>query len=135
MWKPQYHCVLHSTPFVHTSLLANVHCNESLEALASVTLSILGPHRGSSQTSCCCPVSRRSCSFGSAGLAQFTDGVDVELGLAVLYTHHWGQISCLWLEAPSASLRILILTTYLLIVVAPLRPCASGVFCLCLQSF
>lgn len=35
---------------------------------ASVTLSILDPHRDSSRISCCCPVSRRSYSFRSAGL-------------------------------------------------------------------
>ena len=38
-----------------------------LRPLASATLSILDPHQNSSWISCCCPVSWRSCSFGSTG--------------------------------------------------------------------
>jgi hypothetical protein len=54
--------------------------------LASATLSILEPQphptQKSSQKSCCCPVSWRSCSLGCVGLAlhefqHFMDGVDV----------------------------------------------------------
>ncbi|CAO2580303.1 hypothetical protein LEMLEM_LOCUS1378 [Lemmus lemmus] len=36
--------------------------------LVSAPLSLLDPHWDSSWVSCCCPVSWRSCSFGSAGL-------------------------------------------------------------------
>ena len=63
-------CVTVCPTINHTSLLENVHCTESLvwfQASGSSTLSILDPHRDSSQISCCCPVSQRSCSFGSAG--------------------------------------------------------------------
>jgi hypothetical protein len=35
---------------------------------ASATPSTLDPHEDSCQTPCCCPVSKKSCSFGSAGL-------------------------------------------------------------------
>jgi hypothetical protein len=41
----------------------------SLRSLASAILSILDPYWDSSQISCCCPVSWRSCSLGSAILA------------------------------------------------------------------
>jgi hypothetical protein len=37
--------------------------------LATATLSILDPHRDSSQIDCCCPLSWRSYSLGSVGLA------------------------------------------------------------------
>jgi len=61
--------VSHSTPFAQIALLSNAHWS-GLRPLASATLSILYPHWGSSHTSCCCPVSWRSCSFGSAGPAS-----------------------------------------------------------------
>lgn len=48
-----WHSELHCRPFIHTSLLASVHCRKSLESLwsglkplVSVTLAILGPYWG-----------------------------------------------------------------------------------------
>jgi hypothetical protein len=64
------HNVSHGYSFGQTSLLPNVHCNESgLRPLASAILSILESHWGFSQISCCRSVSWKLCSFGSAGLA------------------------------------------------------------------
>ena len=71
--------------FVQTSLLAKAPCTESLvssEASCSCYVIIVDLHRVSSQISCCCPGSWRSCSFGSAGrplqvLQQFIDEVDM----------------------------------------------------------
>ena len=68
-----YYSVSQSMPSVHTSSLANVPYYESfiwLRFLASVMTSILDPHQDSSQLSCCCPVSWRSCSFGTEGPAS-----------------------------------------------------------------
>lgn len=54
-----------------------------LRSLASATSSTLDPQWDSSQIACACPVSWRSCSFGSAGLALslapavHRDGVDI----------------------------------------------------------
>ena len=66
------HGVSHNTPFCPNTFLqmfiAVSHLSGS-RPLASATLSILNPHWDSSQISCCCPVSQRSCSFGSVGLA------------------------------------------------------------------
>jgi hypothetical protein len=71
---PQYtlhpHCLQCVTLRPHSlhlpMLVAMSHWSAS-RPLASVTASILDPHQESSWLSCCCPVSWRSCSFGSAG--------------------------------------------------------------------
>lgn len=84
------HCVYHSIPFCHISLLANVHCNESLvwfEAFSfCCTIST-----GSSLGLLRCPVVAL-CQGDPAVLAlqdpplqmlqQFIDGVEVRVGLA-----------------------------------------------------
>jgi hypothetical protein len=62
----------------------STHCNGSwsvFRPLASVTLSILDPQGDFSWIFCCCLVSWRSCSFGSAGLALSCAPVD----------HSWGR--------------------------------------------
>lgn len=59
-------------PFAQTALLANVHSKShwcGSRPLASATPSMLDPPHGFSQVSSCCPVSWRSCSFGSTGPA------------------------------------------------------------------
>lgn len=64
------HRVSHSIPFCPFCLqmfIAMSHWS-SRSPLASATPSILEPHWGSSRISCHCPVSSRSCSFGSVGL-------------------------------------------------------------------
>jgi hypothetical protein len=99
-------------PFVHTSLLANVHCNESLVLFkaSGYCYSInTGTSLGLLLDILCCPVSWRSGSFGSVGLVLSctpVSGVGVgmsrfkaldlglrsELGspLALLLSHCWG---------------------------------------------
>jgi hypothetical protein len=69
-------------PFVHTSLLANVHCNDSLvwyEASGFCYSIDTGPHWDFSWISCCCSVSWRYCSFESVGPApSFTPAINEE---------------------------------------------------------
>jgi hypothetical protein len=50
--------------------IATSHWSNS-RSLAPATLSILAPHWDSSWISRCCPVSWRSCSFGSSKTAPF----------------------------------------------------------------
>jgi hypothetical protein len=85
--------------------------------LVSTTLSILDPHQDSSRISCCCPVSWRSSSFGSAGPAPsltLADGASqlVALGLdlggrpagqprVLLHPHH--QVKCRLLSSTLAT--------------------------------
>lgn len=82
--KPKYkdHLFVSSTvyPFVHTSYLANVHCNESPVSFETsfATPSILIPHQDSSWTSCFSLVSLRNCSFVSVVLALFHTLADIE---------------------------------------------------------
>ena len=60
-----------SIPFVHISLLAKFHCNDSLvwfEASGSCYTISTGSSWDSSRLSRWCPVSWRPCSFGSVGL-------------------------------------------------------------------
>lgn len=71
-----------STLFYLQMFIAMSHWSGS-GPLASAT--ILYFHRAASQMCCRCPVSGRSCSFGSAGLAPsltpaVTDGVGVGVG-------------------------------------------------------
>ena len=64
------HSVSYSIPLLFTLclqiIIAMTH-QSGTRPLASATLSILDPHWGSSQLSCCCPVSWRSFSFGCVG--------------------------------------------------------------------
>jgi hypothetical protein len=53
-------------PFVHTSLIINVHCSESL-VFPSAIPSVLDSHWDFSRISSCCPVSWGSCFFGIIG--------------------------------------------------------------------
>jgi len=62
------HYTLSSTHLYLPTFIATSHWYD-LRPLASATLSVLGPHRDSSQMCCCCPESWRPCSFGSAGQA------------------------------------------------------------------
>jgi hypothetical protein len=60
---------------------AKVHCSESMVGFEAFSFCFTISIR-SSQISCCCPMSLRSCSFGSSGpapymLQQCIDGVDV----------------------------------------------------------
>jgi hypothetical protein len=77
-------CVTYHPTFLPV-LTAVSHWSGS-RTLASVPQSRLDPHRDSSQIACCCPVSWRSCSFGSA-----------ELGPShTLAAHRWvGQLKAL----------------------------------------
>lgn len=68
-----------------------------LRTLVSATVSILDPHQNSSRLSCYCPVSWKSCSFGSAepalhALQQFTDKMDT--GVRQLRAKIW-----VWVQA------------------------------------
>jgi hypothetical protein len=70
--------------FVHICCL-QMFIAMSLKPLASATLLTLKPHWDPSRIFCCCPVSQRSCSFGSVGPASsctvpaVQHGVDVEV--------------------------------------------------------
>jgi hypothetical protein len=64
----------------------------SMRPLASATPSILEPHWDSSSLSCWCPVSWRSCSFGSVGPApSHTPAVYQALALGLRRYLSWGQ--------------------------------------------
>lgn len=64
------HGVSHSTP-LSTRLPLQVFTAVSISLVPGLCCTVrTGPHPGSSPTSCCCPVSCRSCSLGSTGLAQ-----------------------------------------------------------------
>lgn len=68
-------------PFTQTAFLSNDHCSESLSGsrpLTSATLSVLDSHQNSSQIFCSCPISWRTCIFGSARPAPST-------------VHRWGN--------------------------------------------
>lgn len=68
-------------------------CWSCTKPLASATLLTLEPHWDSSQISWCCPMSWRSCSFGSIGPArQFIDGVHVGMGHSK--SRIWAGILC-----------------------------------------
>jgi hypothetical protein len=72
-------------PFVHTSFLANVHCNVIATPLAFATLSKLNPHKDSFQISCIFPVSGDPAAFILQDwplhvLQQFINEVDVGVG-------------------------------------------------------
>jgi hypothetical protein len=59
-------------PFIQTSLLANTYCSESLvwfKASGFCYTIITGFSQDSSWITCCCSLSWRSCSFGSAAPA------------------------------------------------------------------
>ena len=114
VWKLQYVMVCHTPdPFVQPSLVANVHCNESLVwfelllhyqhwTLAGIPLRYL---------LCCCPVSWRSYSFASVGPApscslavhrwgrcwggptQCLGGRSAGQPTSPPHPHHWGQLS------------------------------------------
>ena len=77
-----FHCALQSTlSSTHLCLLMFIAMTWSdLRSLASATLSILEPHWDSSRIPCCCPVSWRSCSFGSVGPASCTPAVHQCIG-------------------------------------------------------
>ena len=84
MWKLCVTLCPIAYPFVHISLVANIHCIESSvrwRPLAAATPSILDPHQDCSWIFCGCPVSWSSCSFWSAKLA-------LAYALAV---HAWGH--------------------------------------------
>lgn len=79
MYKmPNFLLKLQCVTVCHTEHpLANVHCNESLVCFeASGFCCVINCYRDFSQISCCCPVSWRSCSFGStrAALSQAPAG-------------------------------------------------------------
>jgi hypothetical protein len=70
-------------PFVHTSSLINVHCNESLvlfEASSFCYTINAGSSPDSSWIFCCSPVPLRSRSFASAGLSHTTRAISTVLG-------------------------------------------------------
>jgi hypothetical protein len=86
--------VYHTThPFPQTSLLANDHCSESSVWFESsgFCYSILDLPWNSSGIACC-PVSWRSCSFGSPPLQQFIDGVDVGWPTQSLGSGPWAPV-------------------------------------------
>ena len=75
----------HSTPFVHTSLLANVHWPGVRLLALSATLSILDPHPYFSWIGSCCLCHGDPAAFylqdrALHRLQQFTDEVDAGVG-------------------------------------------------------
>jgi hypothetical protein len=89
-------------PFVHTSLRVNVHCSESLvwlKASGFCYRTMTGFSQDFFQTSCCCPVSWRSCNLGLAAAVHRWDRC-------------WGGLTqspgsgpgCSWVDQPSSSL-------------------------------
>ena len=89
--------VLGKNSFVQTALLANIHCMMSCwsgsRPLASGTPSILDPQWNSSQISCCCPESWRSCSFGSVESAPSHTPA----------AHRWGRWMLEWANSKPRS--------------------------------
>lgn len=69
VWNLQHFTCVPQLPSVHSCQLGKVRCRSHWSA--SATLSMLDPPWDASRISCCCPVSRRPCTFGSAGSRPF----------------------------------------------------------------
>jgi hypothetical protein len=99
-------------PSVHTFLLANVHCSESLSgsrSLPSMTPLTLDRHQDSSRLPCCCPVSWRCCNFGTVGLA-----LSVVSMTQVILNLEWinsGVLNWAWVVAELVSIWLSLLYT------------------------
>ena len=101
---PQY---IPLSTHLHLQTFIEVSYWSGSRSLASVTPSILDPHWDSSQLSCCCPLSWRSCSFGTVGLAlswvpTLADEIDLGVGYdrALLYLYYQGKLSSTALARP-----------------------------------
>lgn len=93
MWKLLCVTVVPQYTLLSTHLCLQMFiAMSSLRPLASASLSILEPHWDSILISRCCPVSWRSCSFGTVGPASsFTPAI-----------HRWGKILGWTIQSPGS---------------------------------